>query len=233
VSLLFAVTSANALAGGQPTGLWLEEYAVPYCALAQVGVAITVASPKGGAAPLDPKSAPPGRADPAWAPALAALNATVRLAEVSPDAFDGVFIAGGHGAMVDLAGDGDLRALIEAFARDGKVVAAICHGPAALTGAKAADGTPLLKGRRATAFTNAEETNAGLDKAVPFLLESEMRAAGALFEHAILPGGGHVVCDGALITGQNPASSLAMAKALAEAIAARQRAAIEAAATAT
>ncbi|MGI8840904.1 MAG: type 1 glutamine amidotransferase domain-containing protein [Caulobacteraceae bacterium] len=225
MNALIVVTSVDTLAAGHPTGLWLEEYAVPYTALAEVGVAITVASPRGGAAPIDPKTAPDDKAREKWGPAIEALAGTRRLTEVSEPDFDALYIPGGHGPMVDLSHDADLAALIEAFARAGKIVAAVCHGPVALLVARAPDGAPFVKGRRLTAFTNGEETLAGLHTVVPFLLESRLREAGALFEHALLPITGHVVHDGALITGQNPASSLAMAKALVGALAERQRAA--------
>ncbi|HEY5071852.1 MAG TPA: type 1 glutamine amidotransferase domain-containing protein [Caulobacteraceae bacterium] len=233
MNILIVVTSAASLAPAHPTGLWLEEFAIPYTALAEVGIVPTVASPKGGAAPIDPKTAPDEAAKLQWRAALEALSATIPLAEVSAADFDALYIPGGHGPMVDLAKDSVLTSLIEAFDRAGKPIAALCHGPAALVAARAADGRPLLAGRKATGFTNGEETAAGLAAVVPFLLETRMREAGALFEHALIPGAGHVVADGALLTGQNPASSTAMARALAETLAARQRAALAAADTAT
>ncbi|MDQ2860723.1 MAG: type 1 glutamine amidotransferase domain-containing protein [Pseudomonadota bacterium] len=224
MNVLFAVTSADTLAPGHPTGLWLEEFAVPYIALAEVGVDITVASPKGGAAPVDPKTAPDDKAREEWGPAIAALANTARLADLTEANLDALYIPGGHGPMVDLRHDGDLARLIGAFDRAGKIVAAICHGPAALLGATNAEGQPFVKGRRITGFTNGEETLAGLQKVVPFCLETELRGAGGLFEHALLPAACHIVTDRNLITGQNPASSLAMAKALVDGLAERQRA---------
>jgi putative intracellular protease/amidase len=224
MNVLIVVTSADTLGPGHPTGLWLEEFAVPYTALAEVGVAITVASPRGGAAPIDPKTAPDDKAREKWGPAIQALGDTKRLADASESDFDALCIPGGHGPMVDLSGDADLAALIGAFDRAGKIIAAICHGPAALLAAIAADGSAFVKGRRLTAFTNGEETLAGLAAIVPFSLETRLREAGARFEHALLPMTGHVVTDRNLITGQNPASSVAMARALADALAERQRA---------
>ncbi len=224
MNVLFAVTSADTLAPGHPTGLWLEEFAVPYTALAEVGVAITVASPKGGAAPIDPKTAPDDKAREKWGPAIVALSNTGLLAAMSEADFDALYIPGGHGPMVDLRHDRDVARLIGAFDRAGKIVAAICHGPAAFLAATNADGQPFVKGRHITGFSNGEETLAGLQKVVPFCLETELRAAGGLFEHALLPAACHVVTDGNLITGENPASSLAMAKALVSVLAERQRA---------
>ena len=233
MNVLFVVTGAASLAPGHPTGLWLEEYAVPWCALTEVGVSITVASPAGGAAPVDAKSQRDDKATLVWRPSIEALATTIPLAEVSAAAFEAIYLPGGHGPMIDLANDRELQALIGAFDSAGKIIAAICHGPAALLNATGADGEPLLKGRRATGFTNGEETAAGLAKVVPFLLETAMRAAGARFEHALLPGGSHVVTDRNLITGQNPASSLAMAKALVGDLAERQRARMVGAAVAS
>lgn len=232
VNILFVVTNADTLAKGHPTGLWLEEFAVPYVALCEVGFTPTVASPAGGPAPIDPASGPDDKARIEWRAALAALAATTPLAEISELDFEAIFLPGGHGPMIDLAADPDLVRLIEAFDRAGKPIAAICHGPAGLLAAQRADGRPLLEGRKATGFTNAEEKAAGLADIVPFLLETRMREAGALFEHALLPGACHVVCDGALITGQNPASSEAIARRLAETLADRQRARLAAADTA-
>jgi putative intracellular protease/amidase len=226
MQVLIIVTSADSLAPGHPTGVWLDEYAIPYVALSEAGIGVTVASPKGGPGPIDPKTAPNEKTPARWTPALAALAETKPLSEVSQAEFDAVFIPGGHGPMVDLASDPSVASLIGAFARAGKIVAAVCHGPAALLQVEGADGAPLLKDRKVTGFTNAEEMLAGLQAVVPFLLEDRLRAAGAKVERAIAPGGCHVVRDGDLITGQNPASSEAVAKSLMEALAERQKAAI-------
>ena len=226
MNVLFIVTSADTLAPGHPTGVWLEEYAIPYVALSEAGIGVTVASPKGGQGPIDPKTAPDAKAAARWEKALAALARTRPLAEVSVTDFDAVFVPGGHGPMVDLATDPAVASLIGDFAKSGKLVAAVCHGPAALLGVTGSDGQPFLKDRKMTGFTNGEEGLAKLQTVVPFLLEDRLRAAGAKFEHALVPGACHVVSDGALITGQNPASSEAVAKTLMEALAARQAAAI-------
>ena len=221
---LIVVTSAGALGAGHPTGVWLEEFAIPFTALCAAGIELTVASPRGGPAPIDPKTAPDASATTRWKEALAALADTRPLAQVVDGDFDALFLPGGHGPLVDLAGDATIAALAGRMAAEGKVIAAVCHGPAALLGARRADGEALVQGRKLTAFTNGEETLAGLQTVVPFLLETKLREAGALFEHAILPGACHVVRDGLLITGQNPASSEAVARLLMEALAERQRA---------
>ena len=220
------VTSADTLAPGHPTGVWLDEYAIPYVALSEAGIGVTVASPEGGPGPIDPKTAPNDKTPARWAPALEALAETKPLGQVAETNFDAVFVPGGHGPMVDLASDPSVASLIGAFVRAGKIVAAVCHGPAALLQVEGAGGVPLLKDRKVTSFTNGEEMLAGLQAVVPFLLEDRLRAAGAKFERAIAPGGCYVVRDGDLITGQNPASSEAVAKSLMDALAERQKAAI-------
>lgn len=232
MNILFVVTSADTLAPGHPTGVWLEEYAIPYVALSEAGISVTVASPKGGQGPIDPKTKPDDKSAARWGAALVALSRTKRLADVHAKDFDAVFIPGGHGPMVDLATDPALADLISAFVVEQKIVAAVCHGPAALLGVTSADGQPFLTGRRMTGFTNGEETIAKLQTVVPFLLEDRLKAIGAIFEHALVPGACHVVTDGVLITGQNPASSEAIAKTMMEALAARQRQAVGVAPTA-
>jgi putative intracellular protease/amidase len=223
---LIVVTSADALDEAHPTGVWLEEYAVLFTALCAAGVELVVASPRGGAAPIDPKSAPDEAAQARWRQAIEALEQTQALGEVTPEGFDAVVFPGGRGPLVDLADDPRAAALVTRLAAGGAVVAALCHGPAALLGARTQDGAALVAGRKVTAFTNGEEALGGLQAVVPFLLETRLREAGALFEHALLPGGSHIVRDGDLLTGQNPASSAALARCLIEALGERQRAAL-------
>jgi putative intracellular protease/amidase len=225
---LIVVTSADRLDDTHPTGVWLEEYAIAYTALCEAGIDLTVASPAGGAAPIDPKTTPDDAAKARWQRALAALAETTPLAEIEAEGFDAVVFPGGHGPLMDLAADAHAAALATAFAADGRIVGALCHGPAALLEAKAPDGAPLVAGRRVTAFTNGEETLVGMQGVVPFLLEARLREAGAVFEHALLPGGCHVARDGFLVTGQNPASSDAFARTVLEAVNARQRASLSA-----
>ena len=226
MQVLFIVTSADTLAPGHPTGVWLDEYAIPYVALSEGGIGVTVASPKGGAGPIDPKTAPNAKTPARWDAALAALADTKPLSEVAAAEFDAVFIPGGHGPMVDLATDPAVASLIGQFVLEGKIVAALCHGPAALLDVIGTDGAAFLKERRVTGFTNGEEMLAQLQTVVPFLLEDRLKAAGAKFEHALAPGACHVVRDGDLITGENPASSETIAKTLMDALAERQKAAI-------
>ena len=214
MNVLIVTTSCNMLAPDHPTGLWLEEFAVPFTAFSEAGASIRVVSPKGGAVPIDPKTAPTEKDREKWPAALQALTSTGRLAEVAADRFDAVFIPGGHGPMMDLVNDQELQRLLAAFDRDGKMVAAVCHGPAALLNVRNAAGEPLVKGRKVTGFTNVEERLVLLHSVVPFLLEDALKERGANFESALLPFFSHVVRDENLITGQNPASSTKVAEEL-------------------
>ena len=140
------------------------------------------------------------------------------LDSVAQEIFDAIFIPGGHGPMVDLANDATLHALVARHDAAGKLIAAVCHGPAALVNARRANGEPFLEGRRATGFTNAEELLSGLKDVVPFLLEDAMKASGADFHSALVPMFSHIERDANLLTGQNPHSSAALAKAMVEAL---------------
>jgi len=213
MKILMVLTSHDRLGDtGRKTGFWLEELAAPYYAFKDAGAQIVLASPKGGQPPLDPKSNEPAfqtelthrfEEDPA---AMAQLAATVRLDSVSAADFDTVFYPGGHGPMWDLAEDADSIRLLEAFDAAGKLLTLVCHAPGVLRHVKGQDGQPLVAGKTVTGFTNAEEEAVGLTKVVPFLVEDELKAKGAHFSKGDdwLP---HVVVDGRLITGQNPASS--------------------------
>ena len=224
MNILMVLTSHDRLGDtGKPTGFWLEEFAAPYYVLKDAGHRITLASPAGGQPPLDPKSDEPDAQTDATRrfnddeEAKAALAETERLADLDPTRFDGVFFPGGHGPMWDLAEDADVKRVIEELVRAGKPVAAVCHGPAVFKQAVDADGAPLVRGKRVTGFTNEEEQAVGLTEVVPFLLEDLLREQGADFSRAeaFQP---HVVRDGILITGQNPASSEPAAEALLEAL---------------
>ena len=220
MKVLFVLTSHDKLGNtGHKTGFWLEEFAAPYFALKDAGAVITLASPAGGQPPLDPKSDEPDAQTPATerfrqdADAQAALASTVPLNQVSAVDFDAVFYPGGHGPLWDLATDSHSIALLEAFDRANKPLALVCHAPGALIHVRAADGQPLVAGRNVTGFTNSEEAAVGLSAVVPFLIEDEFIRLGAHYEKG--PDWQvHVVTDGHLITGQNPASSEAVAHAL-------------------
>lgn len=220
MNILIVLTSHDTLgATGRKTGFWLEELAAPYYALKEAGARLVLASPAGGQPPLDPKSNEPAfqtaetrrfEADPT---AIAQLANTVRLDSVSHDDFDAVFYPGGHGPLWDLAEDARSIALIESFVAAAKPVALVCHAPGVLRHVKSPDGTPLVRGRQVTGFTNTEEAAVELTDIVPFLVEDELKAKGAIFSRGE-DWASYVVTDGLLITGQNPASSAAAAETL-------------------
>ena len=226
MKILMVLTSHDELGNtGRKTGFWLEELAAPYYVFKEAGAQITLASPKGGQPPLDPKSNEPAsqtdqtRRFEADAGATAQLAGTIRLDTVEQSDFDTVFYPGGHGPMWDLAEDRDSIALIESFLAANKFVAFVCHAPGVLRHVRNPDGTPFVQGKHVTGFTDGEEEAVGLTKIVPFLVEDELISLGARFEKT-QDWGVHVVQDGLLITGQNPASSGPAAKKLLEALAA-------------
>jgi len=213
MKILMVLTSHDKLGDtGHPTGFWLEELAAPYYAFKNAGAQITLASPKGGQPPLDPKSNEPGfqtdatRRFEADTAASAQLANTLRLDSVRQQDYDAVFYPGGHGPMWDLAEDRHSIALLESFVAANKPVALVCHAPGALRHVKGTDGRPLVAGRQVTGFTNTEEEAVQLTKVVPFLVEDSLKANGGVYTQAA-DWHPHVVSDGLLITGQNPASS--------------------------
>jgi putative intracellular protease/amidase len=220
MKILMVLTSHDQLGDtGKKTGFWLEEFAAPYFAFKDAGAQLTLASPKGGQPPLDPKSDEPDfqteathrfRKDSA---AQSALASTAVLNTVRPEDYDAVFYPGGHGPLWDLAEESYSIALIEAFIKAGKPVAAVCHAPGVLRHVKGADGQPLVKGKRVTGFTNSEEEAVQLTKVVPFLVEDMLKEKGGIYSKGD-DWASYVVEDGLLITGQNPASSQAGAEAL-------------------
>jgi putative intracellular protease/amidase/sugar lactone lactonase YvrE len=213
--ILIVTTSHDRFEGANPhpTGVWLEEFALPYLELAANGVEMTIASPKGGAMPIDPRSLPTPAQEIAWHSAISASQQTIELSAVSSSEFDAIFLPGGHGPMFDLPDDRDLQQLLSEFHEAGKIIAAVCHGAAGLVGATLADGTPLVKDRVLTAYTYSEEVAAKLDKEVPFILEHRLRELGAIFR-AGENKADHIERDGKLITGQNPASSASIARSI-------------------
>lgn len=218
--ILMVLTSHDQLGNtGKKTGFWLEEFAAPYYVFKDAGVQITLASPHGGQPPLDPKSDDESaqtdatRRFKADAEAQKQLASTVPLSSVKADAFDAVFYPGGHGPLWDLAEDADSIKLIESMAAAGKTVSAVCHAPGVLRHVKAADGSPLVKGKNVTGFTNTEEAGVQLTDIVPFLVEDMLVKNGGHYSKGA-DWQSYVVTDGKLITGQNPASSEAAALAV-------------------
>jgi putative intracellular protease/amidase len=220
MNILVVLTSHDQLGDtGKKTGFWLEEFAAPYYVFKDAGVALTLASPKGGQPPLDPKSdAADAHTDATRRfgkdpQAQAALANTARLATLPAADYDALFYPGGHGPLWDLADDTHSIGLIEAFHASGKPVGAVCHAPAVLRHAKTPDGVPLVRDKPVTGFSNSEEAAVGLTDVVPFLVEDMLKKSGGRYSKGP-DWQSHVVVAGTLITGQNPASSEAAARAL-------------------
>jgi putative intracellular protease/amidase len=222
--LMIVTGHAQLGATGKPTGIWAEELAAPYFALRDAGTQITLATPNGGTAPLDPGSVKaPGQNSPVVERLLAdaelqqQLQATPAVAALNSSDFDALFFPGGHGTMWDLPQSQAVTHAVEHMLGAQRPVAAVCHGPAGLVNAKRPDGKPWVAGLRVNAFTDAEEAAVGLTEVVPFALETRLRELGAHFESAA-PWQAHAVRDGALITGQNPQSSEKVAALLLDAL---------------
>lgn len=220
MKVLIVLTSHDQLGNtGEKTGFWIEEFATPYYALADQGVDITLASPRGGQPPIDPKSDAPGAATPSTirfkndAALQQKLAHTLPLASVKAADYDAIFYPGGHGPLWDLAEDKTSIALIETFYQQNKPVAFVCHAPAALKHVKDQQGKPLVQGKKVTGFTNTEEAAIKLTDIVPFLLEDMLKQNGGHFERGN-DWQAFAVEDGLLITGQNPASSELVAEKL-------------------
>ncbi len=219
-NVLFVLTSHDELGNtGEKTGFWIEEFAAPYYLLKDKGIQITLASPKGGQPPIDPKSDQPESQTPATIRFKAdketqkILSETRKLSEISAADFDAVFYPGGHGPLWDLAEDKNSIALIESFYNNGKTVAAVCHAPAIFKHTKSKSGEFIVSGKKVTGFTNTEEEAVQLTDVVPFLVEDMLKSNGGIYskkgdwqEYAVE--------DGLLITGQNPASSELVAEIL-------------------
>src|SRR5258708_18152041 len=224
MKILMVLTSHDQLGNtGRKTGFWLEEFAAPYFVFRDAGVELTLASPKGGQPPIDPKSDLPENQTPAMArfkqdqAVQKELSHTLRLADMRAEDFDTIFYVGGHGPMWDLVDNTDSIGLIESFSNSGKPVAAVCHSPAVFHRVTH-QGAPLVKGKRVTGFTNAEEEAVHLTNVVPFLVEDELKRVGGLYEKAA-DWQSFAIVDGRLVTGQNPASSTAAAQALLKVVA--------------
>ncbi len=220
MKILIVLTSHSALGDtGEKTGFWVEEFAAPYYVLADAGADITIASPKGGQPPVDPKSEVADAQTPSTerfykdSVLIDKVAHSLKLSDIKHDDFDAVFYPGGHGPLWDLATDANSIKLIEAFYNHQKPIAFVCHAPAALVNAKAENGQPLVKGKHLTSFSNSEEEAVQLTKIVPFLLADELVKHGAHYTKGD-DWASYTQQDGLLITGQNPASSEAVADLL-------------------
>jgi len=224
MKVLIVLTSHDELGDtGKKTGFWLEEFASPYYHLKDAGVQVTLASPRGGQPPLDPKSheldfqTDDTRRFDDDQDAQNELANTAKLAEMKVEDFDAVFYPGGHGPLWDLHNDNDSIALIENFIAAGKPVATVCHAPAVLLKAKNQNGDPLIKAKKVTGFSNSEEAAVELTDVVPYLLEDQLIAMGGVYQK-VEDWNPLAVVDGLIITGQNPGSSTAVAEALVKAL---------------
>lgn len=213
MKILMVLTSHDQLGDtGKKTGFWLEEFAAPYYVFKDAGAAITLASPKGGQPPLDPASDDEGsqtddtRRFKSDTHALKQLETTLKLSDISAEGFDAIFYPGGHGPLWDLAEDVDSKRLIEAFTVADRPVGAVCHAPAVFRHTLGLNGKSLVSGRQVTGFSNSEEAAVGLTDIVPFLVEDMLKSQGGIYEQGA-DWSSFVLCDGKLVTGQNPASS--------------------------
>lgn len=220
MKILIVLTSHSALGNtGEKTGFWIEEFATPYYILVDAGADITIASPKGGQPPVDPKSELADAQTPSTERfykdniLIDKVAYSLKLSDIKYDNYDAVFYPGGHGPLWDLVNDKDSIKLIESFYNHQKPIAFVCHAPAALINTKAENGQPLIKGKHLTSFSNTEEEAVKLTSVVPFLLEDELKKNGAHYTKGN-DWSSYVKQDGLLITGQNPASSDAVAKLL-------------------
>lgn len=213
IIILFIVTSQSQMgADGEPTGVWLEEVTTPYYAFIDAGFEVVVASPQGGAMPIDPRSLEDrGKSESVDRyfedeASQKVFGNTVALGDLPDTKASAIFLPGGHGPMWDLASDERVGEIIATHFLAGKPVAAVCHGPAGLLQARDGAGEWLFKDMEMTAFSNNEEAAVGLAETVPFLLENKMVEQGGIYSRVknFEP---HIVIDGNLITGQNPASA--------------------------
>jgi len=224
MKILFVLTSHDQLGEtGKKTGFWIEEFAAPYYTLLDKGAEITLATPKGGKAPIDPSSDTEDASTEDTkrfhndAKVQDLINNTHKLAEMNPTDFDAVFYPGGHGPLWDLANDEQSITLIETFNKLEKPVSFVCHAPAALKSVKGTDGESIVKGKKVTGFTNSEEKAVGLVDVVPFLVEDMLQENGGQYSKKE-DWAEYAIKDGNLITGQNPASSKLVAEMLYESL---------------
>lgn len=225
IKILMVLTSQATMGDTtEPTGVWFEELSTPYYAFIDAGAEVDLASISGGKIPIDPRSMQADDNNPPSVrrfmqdkAAMAKLTDSFKIDGISASGYSAVFLPGGHGTMWDLPQSTQLGELLTKAWAEGKVVSAVCHGPAGLINAKDTHDQPLIAGKRVSAFSNSEEHAAGLADKVPFMLENKIRALGAHYENGsdFAP---FAIRDGKLITGQNPASSEKVAELVLQAI---------------
>ncbi|WP_018924000.1 type 1 glutamine amidotransferase domain-containing protein [Salsuginibacillus kocurii] len=213
-SILMVVTNHTTITDDHKTGLWLEEFAVPYNVFKEQGYDVKVTSINGGEVPLDPNSIE-DRAE--WKQAEEELKNTAKLSENDTENFNGIFLPGGHGTMFDFPDNKTLQTVLQHFVENNKVISAVCHGPAGLVNATYADGTPIVQGKNVSTFTDEEEIEMQLDQHMPFMLETKLRDKGANIERGE-KWTDFSIADGNLVTGQNPQSSKSTAEKMVQAL---------------
>lgn len=208
------VTNHTEITDDHKTGLWLEEFAVPYNVFKEKGYDLKITSIEGGEVALDPNSI---EDRPEWKEAEEKLKDTQKLTKEDTEGFDAIFLPGGHGTMFDFPESETLQYVLQQFAEADKVIGSVCHGPSGLVNVTYNDGTPLVKGKEVSAFTDSEEKEMQLDTHMPFMLETKLREKGANFKHGE-NWEDYAVRDGKLVTGQNPQSSRSSAEKVVEAL---------------
>jgi putative intracellular protease/amidase len=224
--ILIVVTNQSHYPNGRRrTGVWLSELTHFYDEFDRLGYEIDIVSPKGGEVPIDPQSLLPVMLDKSTRARrddkefMKLLENTPRAAEVNPGDYAAIYFVGGHGAMWDFPDNPDLQQAAAKIYEEGGAVAAVCHGACGLVNLELSDGKNLVDGKQVTGFSNLEERLALRSKVVPFLVEDGLKQSGASYSRAALPMRGHVVTDGRLVTGQNPASVREVARELSKVIA--------------
>jgi len=215
IAILIIVTGSSTMKSGDQTGVWLEEFAVPYMKFKQAGFDVTVSTINGGEVPIDPSSLEAKKTE--WKDAINALKNAEKLSTIDTSNYQAVYMPGGHGAMFDLANNKLVKQTLASFADAGKTVSAVCHGPASLVDVKLKNGKYLVEGKKVTSFTNLEEDEVKMSAKMPFMLESKLTEQGAIFQ-AKANWADNVVIDGKLITGQNPSASASIADAIIKSI---------------
>ena len=232
-SVLFVVSAADhwTLNDGtlHPTGYWAEELAEPHRLFTEAGWAITIATPKGVAPTVDEGSLAAGATGSedrsaelrSYLDSIPALKSPSSLDDITTADYDVVFYPGGHGPMEDLAVDATSGQIMTDTIASGRILGVLCHAPAALLASEAADGTWPFLGSTMTGFTDAEEALGGLAPKAKWLVQARLTELGAAFVEG--PSfGEHIEIDRNLYTGQNPASSVALATAIIDAVAAQE-----------
>lgn len=208
--VLIVVTNESQFKNGNPTGLWLEEAAIPYKTFIKAGLEVDIASIKGGSVPIDPNSTQNGETK-EYHDVLEKMQHTYNISDIVFEQYEGIFLPGGHGTVFDFPNNSDLENMLAYYKNNDKVIGAVCHGPSAFIGAKLPDGSYLVNDVKLTAFTDSEEKAMQLENDVPFLLQSQLEKQGARFVQGT-DFESHTVIDGKFVTGQNPNSSQEVAE---------------------